>query len=572
VWTYILRRLLLMIPTLFGVTVISFCIMKLAPGDPLLMQMSSSGMAGQSTQTREAYLVQNRDLKLDKPVVFNLRYFADYCDELRICAHYAARSVDDVRAEVAGMASPGDDEQLRERTGFLRRQFRARLSIRDFDQRLQDSAQHDGVAKAILALTGLYFEDVGINAVPDAMALLDEAGATAEGQRLRIGLVRLLNGMVTDPFRYTYSNPPVESETAQVVATWRTWWERDQSQFPPIDPGRLELLRKNLVDMATEPSREKLFEMLEGYDRDDMRFFADTLLGGPLAGKHPTLQENFVASLALSLYVGKPLKLDVAVDAMPEEVDQVVANWRSHYESHGATYQFSLPSKLAKVLADTQYAHAVWRLVTFHFGRPGLRTREPVSEKIWDAVKVSAPLMLLAELLIYGISIPVGVVAAVRRGRLTDRLITLTLFMLYSVPVFVAGMLFLLFLCYGDYLKLFPTLGLHSDGAENLAWGPWLVDYLWHATLHVVCLSLFSLAGMSMYSRASMLEVLGQDYIRTSQAKGLGEGVVVLKHALRNALIPVVTLFSNFLPALLGGSVLIEYLFGIPGMGRLSWV
>jgi peptide/nickel transport system permease protein len=332
------------------------------------------------------------------------------------------------------------------------------------------------------------------------------------------------------------------------------------------------VLRKNFADMVAEPEKEKLFEMLEGFDRDDMRFFAEKLLGGAVAGKASTLQENFVASLALSLYVGKPLKLDVAVDASPDEIDQVVTNWKAHYESHETGYRYSLPIKLARIVTDTQYAHAVWRLVTFNFGRSALRTREPVSEKLWDAVKVSAPLMLLAELLIYGLSIPIGVVAAVRRGKATDRLITLVLFMLYSIPVFVAGMLFLLLLCYGDYLKLFPTLGLHSDGADELSWGPWLVDYLWHATLPVVCLSLFSLAGMSMYSRASMLEVLGQDYVRTARAKGLSEGVVVLKHALRNSLIPVVTLFSNFLPALLGGSVLIEFLFGIPGMGRLSWV
>jgi peptide/nickel transport system permease protein len=132
-------------------------------------------------------------------------------------------------------------------------------------------------------------------------------------------------------------------------------------------------------------------------------------------------------------------------------------------------------------------------------------------------------------------------------------------------------MLFLLFFAYGDYLRLFPMNGLHSDAAEHFGFFRYAVDYLWHIILPVTCLSLFSLAGMAMYSRTSMLDVIGQDYIRTARAKGLSEDKVIMKHAFRNSLIPIITLFSNVLPAMLGGSVLIEYIFGIPGMGQLSW-
>jgi peptide/nickel transport system permease protein len=133
-------------------------------------------------------------------------------------------------------------------------------------------------------------------------------------------------------------------------------------------------------------------------------------------------------------------------------------------------------------------------------------------------------------------------------------------------------MLLLLFLCYGDYLKVFPMERLHSDGAENFGWIRYLVDYLWHAALPVLCLSLFSLAGLAMYSRTAMLDVIAQDYVRTARAKGVPEWKVVFKHVLRNGLIPIITLFANFLPAMLGGSVLIEYLFNIPGMGQLSFI
>jgi peptide/nickel transport system permease protein len=132
-------------------------------------------------------------------------------------------------------------------------------------------------------------------------------------------------------------------------------------------------------------------------------------------------------------------------------------------------------------------------------------------------------------------------------------------------------MLFLVFFCYGKPFSIFPFDGLHSDGADEMSFFPWLLDYLWHAILPVVCMSVFSLAGMAMYARTSMLEIINQDYIRTARAKGVAERWVILKHALRNALIPVITLFAHFIPALLGGSVLIEVLFNIPGMGRLSF-
>jgi peptide/nickel transport system permease protein len=224
-------------------------------------------------------------------------------------------------------------------------------------------------------------------------------------------------------------------------------------------------------------------------------------------------------------------------------------------------------------LVDTQYAHMVWRLVTFRFGRSTLKTREPVAQKIWDAAVVSVPLMLMAQLLIYAVAIPCGVIAAANRSGPIDRGISLTLFFLYSVPPFVAAMLFLLLLCYGDYLRIFPMERLHSPDADPARMGfvAYALDFLWHATLPVICLSLFSLAGLAMYGRNAMLDVLDQDYIRTARAKGLPPVTIILKHALRNALIPFLTLFATFVPALLGGSVLIEYLFNIPGMGRLSF-
>lgn len=269
--------------------------------------------------------------------------------------------------------------------------------------------------------------------------------------------------------------------------------------------------------------------------------------------------------------MGKPLRTDLTADADAADLSEVAENWLAHYDVSRDRYEPPQTQRYWNVVADTQYAHLVKRLATFDFGHSALGTREPVADRIWRAVKVSAPLMLAAELAIFLIAVPLGIVCAVHRNGLWDRSNSFVLFVLYSVPTFVAAMILLLLFCYGGFVRWFPMSGLHSPAADELSWAAWLADYAWHAFLPVVCLSLFSLAGLAMYSRASMLEVVSEDYIRTARAKGVRERGVVWRHALRNALIPVITLFADFLPALLGGSVLVEVLFSIPGMGRLSW-
>ncbi|HQF14719.1 MAG TPA: ABC transporter permease, partial [Thermogutta sp.] len=416
-------------------------------------------------------------------------------------------------------------------------------------------------ARAISIYVQVFCEDLGWHGVGPAIAHLQDP---ATDRQIRIGLIHALNSMVVDPFVFTYSSRPTDKETPYVVAAWRLWWERAEATARPLsqeDRAELEARFHALCQM----SQNELLEELDYLDPETVRFYAEKLLGDA------SLQERFVASLALRRLVRQPLRLDVPLNALDTVLQEVIRNWSEHYQIYRSRYEPSLAARLAYIFTDTQYAHMVWRLVTFQFGRSATKTREPVATKIWNAVVVSAPLMLMAELVIYFIAIPAGIIAAVKRNTLIDRSISLALFLLYSIPSFVAAMLLLLFFCYGDYLKWFPMIGLHSPGAENFSWPRYLLDYLWHAFLPVMCLALFSLAGLAMYARTSMLEVISQDYIRTARAKGLSEFKVIFKHALRNALIPILTLFSNFLPALLGGSVLVEYIFGIHGMGRLSW-
>jgi peptide/nickel transport system permease protein len=556
VWTYILRRLLVMVPTLFGVTVVSFCIMQLAPGDPILLKAGSTGLAGQTSQTRDAYLIQKRDLNLDKPLVLNFNYFRDYSEPVRMAVHFMALDDQEIAAELPTLAESDDPDIV------ARRRFLEGLRIPDFAQRLADPDKHPGLAQAIHSYVQVYCEDTGLHGVPPAMAILRSG---ASGLREKIGAIRALDSMAPEPFVYTYSQHPSDSETPPVESTWRTWWERSQSKYPALSPERRAALSEAFEALVAEPSRGKLLEGVRQFEHDDARFFAEKLLGDS------TLREKVVAAMGLRQLAGTPLATEVPREARQKLVQLVAQNWLAWYDARQDEFQPSALRKTWAILSDTQYAHMVVRLATFQFGRSAVKTREPISEKIWRAVLVTAPIMLLAEALIYLVAVPLGIFCAVRRGKLADRAISLGLYLLYSVPPFVAGMLLLLFFCYGDYLQWFPMLGLHSEGAAHMGWAAWLLDYCHHLVLPVVCLSLFSLASMAMYARSSMLEVVSQDYIRTARAKGLPERSVILKHAFRNALIPIITLFASFLPAMLGGSVLIEYLFGIPGMGQLGW-
>jgi peptide/nickel transport system permease protein len=168
------------------------------------------------------------------------------------------------------------------------------------------------------------------------------------------------------------------------------------------------------------------------------------------------------------------------------------------------------------------------------------------------------------------IAIPLGIFSAVKRGTLLDTVLTVGTFLLFSLPTFWAGlMLIILFGATG--FDVLPVLGLHDKDAANFTRWEYAKDLVLHAILPVACLTYGSFAYLSRQMRVGMLDVIRQDFIRTARAKGLAEKVVVLKHALRNSLIPVVTLFASILPALIGGSVIVETIFTIPGMGLYAF-
>jgi peptide/nickel transport system permease protein len=214
------------------------------------------------------------------------------------------------------------------------------------------------------------------------------------------------------------------------------------------------------------------------------------------------------------------------------------------------------------------YGHWIGRILRLDLGESPIDHRA-VTAKISERLGLTASLAGSALLLSYLIAIPLGMAAALKRGQLVDRGISFTVFVLYSIPNFAAALLLIEFVAGGDYLNLLPMYGIHSVNASEMGFFGSLWDRILHMILPVICLTYVSLASISRYARISMLEVLGQDFLRTARAKGLSERVVVLRHALRNALIPIVTIFALDLSSLIGGAVIIETIFSLPGMGQL---
>jgi len=216
------------------------------------------------------------------------------------------------------------------------------------------------------------------------------------------------------------------------------------------------------------------------------------------------------------------------------------------------------------------YAEWLGRFVVLDFGL-SRKDKRPVLARIKDSLPITLALNLITILIIYIISIPLGILAAVRKDTVYDKGASLVLFILYSLPSFWVGLLLIMFLGSSEYGNLFPVAGIVSDWAENAGFFTWLSNVMWHLVLPIVTLTYSGFAFLSRYTRANMLEVINQQYITTARAKGLSEKKVVLVHAFRNSLVPLVTLMATLLPSLLGGSVIVEKIFSIPGMGRLAF-
>jgi peptide/nickel transport system permease protein len=223
---------------------------------------------------------------------------------------------------------------------------------------------------------------------------------------------------------------------------------------------------------------------------------------------------------------------------------------------------------------DKPLYHQYWiwvkKLAVLDLGRSFSTDHRPVADKILERLPITILLNCLSLILILALAIPIGVLSAVHQNSLFDKLTSVFVFIGFAMPTFWLALL--LMILFGVQLGWLPISGIRSLNYEYLPAGAAFWDLIKHLILPVMLSAFGGLAGLSRYMRSNMLEVIRQDYIMTARAKGLSERAVIYKHALRNALLPVITILGLSIPGLIGGSVIFETIFAIPGMGQLFYM
>ncbi len=262
---------------------------------------------------------------------------------------------------------------------------------------------------------------------------------------------------------------------------------------------------------------------------------------------------TFISFLIMHLAPGSPT--DVMTDLNPKV---------SALAKERLTKLYGLDQPL-----HVQYWRWLKRLAVLDFGQSFAPDGRPVINKIAERLPITVTINLLSLFLVIVISVPIGVYSATHRCSVFDQATTLFVFLGFASPTFWVALLAMIL--FGVNLGWLPISGIKSLNHDQLSGLGQLMDYAWHLFLPVTLSALVSLAGMSRYMRGNMLEVIRQDYITTARSKGLSERVVIYRHALRNALMPVITILGLSVPGLIGGSVIFESIFAIPGMGKLFY-
>ena len=239
----------------------------------------------------------------------------------------------------------------------------------------------------------------------------------------------------------------------------------------------------------------------------------------------------------------------------PKVSTQDIERLRAHYGLDKPLYE--------------QYWNWMKRLAFLDFGTSFSSDARPVLDKVAERLPVTLWINILAMLLILAIAIPIGVASAVRQNSWFDRGMTILVFIGFAIPSFWLGLLLMIAL--GVNMNLLPISGIHDYGWLQMGFWERQIDLLKHLILPVFVSAIGGLAGMSRFMRSGMLDVIRSDYITTARAMGVSEQKIRYRLALKNALLPIITLLGLSIPGLIGGSVIVEQLFSIPGMGLLFY-
>lgn len=262
---------------------------------------------------------------------------------------------------------------------------------------------------------------------------------------------------------------------------------------------------------------------------------------------------TIISFSVMKMAPGDPTSL--LTDLNPNMNEEAIKRIRAHYGLDQPVY--------------VQYGKWLKNMLMLDFGRSFAPDNRLVINKIMERIPITLLINILSMILILAVAIPIGVMSAVKKDSLFDKGTTVFVFLGFAIPSFWLALL--LMILFGVKLDWLPISGFRSLDYAQLSLLDQVLDVGRHLILPVFVSAFGGLAGMSRYMRSNMLEVIRQDYITTARAKGLDERTVIFKHAFRNALLPVITILGLSVPGLIGGSVIFETIFAIPGMGQLFY-
>lgn len=594
--TYLLRRVLAMIPTLLGITFVTFLIMTLAPGDPVSTRFQSAeggdGEGGGQERVADAIRAKKKLLGMVREA-HGLLAWSPEAGEAPDDREVPALDLDRViEGGMGGWAKAlaalpdgsvvagGDDRVVRvidpksgrplaEMPGHEQVIFAVAASA---DGARIVSGDGDGVVRG-WGRDGSEAFTTTVASLPvrDLLVLPDGRVAVAGDD----GALTLLSPQGAVAARWTDHVGPARALVASPdgATLWSAGADRKVREWDVATGTVRRIVHDGSQVNALALARDGSALYSGG---DDRRAWRIPLDGGGAAelGRHA----GPVTALAISrdggaLYSGGRDEIvrrwDLASGTLVAQTRQALGPAWAIVEIEGGELLTASDSWMP-VPIPKRYLSWLSRLVRLDFDR-SFKDDRPVMEKIAGALKVTVALNFLAILVIYAIAVPLGVAAAARRGSAFDHASSVALFILYSVPSFWLGTLLILTFSSKTAWDVLPAVGLASPDHENLSYLSWLGDRIAHLILPLIVMTYAGFAGLSRYARTSMLETIGQDFVRTARAKGLSERVVLWKHAFRNSLVTIVTLVGNLLPGMIGGSVIVESIFSINGMGKLGF-
>lgn len=540
---YIVKRILIFIPTFFVISLLIFGLSKLAPGDPVLIVMGANdsngvGQRADLINSEKAYAETAAQLGLDKPSFYVLLTSAAYPKDL-----YKINKNNHRNTLSRLIDQYGNSEAVMAYYNTLKT---AQLQAADLEEGSYELRRLTRVSVETL------FNEYDHGAIVYQLEEMEKALATAAPV---FDTFKQTWKELREQYNYLVNHPTLGQKYIPALRyygmdnQYHTWMFGDYPWFSEVDSSgyyKIEELSTTIKEIVPQKRAN---------DREISRLRGQLQRTKTALEQQPTQQDSLEQvwsqlSVALQEATTTEQTYQAKLDALGAERDSISAIV-PRYASKG--------------------------FLRGDFGQSYIDKKE-VATKIGDALYWTLIMNFFAILIAYCISIPLGVRSAIwkMQGRKKiDATNTAVLFILYSLPNFWIGTLLLVFLTTAEYSPLldwFPTSGaqdLELAGNPDTTWIEKVLDAAHHLVLPIFCITYGTLAYLSRQMRGSMLGVLRQDYIRTARAKGLNEHKVVWKHAFRNALFPIITLFSSVFPRALSGSIAIELIYAIPGMGQL---